>query len=353
MQDKAYPRHGLLHFEDVIVGQRVPFGRKQVTKEEIVAFARAYDPQLIHLDEEVAKRSIVGGLCASGFHSCAILMRMLADEVLNKATSLGSPGMDEVKWLKPVRPDDLLTARYTCTGKRVLGSRPHVGLAAVTFEMLNQAGDVVMVWMSNQLLAVRHPGAEVAAVPSPKQARTTEALVSLWDMPAGPPPSTQSNFFEDRVIGEFADLGSHTFTKPEIVAFAREYDPQPFHLDEEAAKSSLFGALCASSWHTAAHYIRLSVALRHGIEDKIRAAGGAVAIYGPSPGFKNVRWLKPVYVGDTITYRNRTTQKIDLKSRPERGLVVTETQGRNQKGEIVFAINGQILAERRQPYRAS
>lgn len=66
-----------------------------------------------------------------------------------------------------------------------------------------------------------------------------------------------------------------------------------------------------------------------------------------------MRWLKPVYAGDTITYRNRTTQKIDLKSRPERGLVVTETQGRNQKGEIVFAITGQILAERREPYRAS
>jgi acyl dehydratase len=351
MQDKAYPRHDLLHFEDVIVGQTVPFGRKLVTKAEIVAFASAYDPQLIHLDEDVAKNSIVGGLCASGFHSCAMLMRMLADDVLNRATSLVSPGMDEVKWLKPVRPGDRLTARYTCTGKRVLGSRPHVGLAAVTFEMLNQAGDVVMAWMSNQLLSVRHPRA-TAAAPAPGQARTTEALVSLWDMPAGPPPSTRSNYFEDRVIGEFADLGSHTFTKPEIVAFAREYDPQPFHLDEEAAKSSLFGALCASGWHTAAHYIRLSVALRHGIEDKIRAAGGTVAIYGPSPGFKNVRWLKPVYVDDTITYRNRTTQKIDLKSRPERGLVVTETQGRNQKGEIVFAITGQILAERRKPYQA-
>ena len=349
MQDEAPSRSDLLHFEDIVVGETVPFGRKQVTKEEIVAFASAYDPQLIHLDEEVAKRSIVGGLCASGFHSCAILMRMLADDVLNKATSLGSPGMDEVKWLKPVRPDDVLTARYTCTSKRVLGSRPNVGLAAVTFEMLNQAGDVVMIWMSNQLLAVRHPGG--AAPATQGSAKAGAALQNLWDLPAGPAPSVQSNYFEDRVIGECAELGSHTFTKPEIIAFAREYDPQPFHLDEEAAKSSLFGALCASGWHTAAHYIRLSVALRHGIEAKIRAAGGKVAIYGPSPGFKNVRWLKPVFAGDTITYRNRTTQKIDLKSRPERGLIASETQGRNQNGEIVFAINGQILAERREPYR--
>jgi acyl dehydratase len=351
MQEKTAAHADLLHFEDLVVGQTVPFGRKRVTKEDIVAFASAYDPQPIHLDEEVARRSIVGGLCASGFHSCAILMRMLADDVLNKATSLGSPGMDEVKWLKPVRPDDVLTARYTCTCKRVLGSRPNVGLSAVTFEMLNQAGDVVMIWRSNQLWRVRHPAAVAPAAPSSGSAKVGQALQSLWDMP-GPAPSERSNYFEDRVIGETADLGSHTFAKDEIVAFAREFDPQPFHLDEAAARSSLFGALCASGWHTAAHYIRLSVALRQGLEAKIRAAGGKVAIYGPSPGFKNVRWLKPVYVGDTITYRNRTTEKIDLKSRPERGLIVSETQGRNQKGEIVFAINGQILAERREPYRA-
>ena len=122
------------------------------------------------------------------------------------------------------------------------------------------------------------------------------------------------------MIGECADLGSHTFEKDEIVAFAREFDPQPFHLDEAAAKSSLFGALCASGWHTAAHYIRLSVALAPGDRGQDPAAGGTSPSTGPSPGFKNVRWLKPVYVGDTITYRNRTTEKIDLKSRPERGL---------------------------------
>ncbi len=339
----------LLHYEDITVGETVPFGRKRVTKDEIVAFARAYDPQLFHLDEEVAKQSIVGGLCASGFHSCAILMRMLADEVLNKATSLGSPGMDEVKWLKPVRPGDDLTARYTCTSKRVLGSRPNVGLAPVTFEMLNQAGDVVMIWRSNQLLAVRHPETKA---PSPAGPKVQSApLQSLWDV-TGPAPSETSIYFEDRVIGECADLGSHAFTKDEIVSFAEEFDPQPFHLDEEAAKSSLFGALCASGWHTAAHYVRLSIASRQRIEAKIRAAGGRVAVYGPSPGFKNVRWLKPVFVGDTISYRTRTTETITLKSRPERGLIVTETQGRNQKGEIVFSINGQILAERREPYRA-
>jgi acyl dehydratase len=152
------PETPLVHFDDIVVGETVPFGRKVVSKDEIIAFARAFDPQPFHLDEEAAKGSMIGRLCASGWHSCAMLMHMLADEVLNKAASLGSPGLEEVKWTKPVFPGDVLSARYTCTAKRVLGSRPEVGLCTVLFEMLNQDGDVVMTWNGSQLFKVRTPG---------------------------------------------------------------------------------------------------------------------------------------------------------------------------------------------------
>jgi acyl dehydratase len=147
-----------IYFEDFVVGETVSFGRKVVSKEEIIAFARAFDPQPFHLDEEAAKSSLIGRLCASGWHSCAMLMRMLADDVLNKAASLGSPGLDEVKWLKPVLPGDELIGRYTCTAKRVLASRPGVGLCQVLFEMLNQDGDVLMTWSGSQFFKVRTPG---------------------------------------------------------------------------------------------------------------------------------------------------------------------------------------------------
>jgi acyl dehydratase len=149
----------LIHFEDIVVGATVPFGRKVDSKHEIIAFAQAFDPQPFHLDEEAAKGSLIGRLCASGWHSCAMLMRMLADEVLNQAASLGAPGLGEVKWTMPVFPGDVLTARYTCTAKRVLGSRPEVGLCQMLFEMLNQDGDIVMTWNSNQFLKLRAPGA--------------------------------------------------------------------------------------------------------------------------------------------------------------------------------------------------
>jgi acyl dehydratase len=154
------PEAALIHFEDIVVGATVPFGHKVVSRDEIVAFARAFDPQPFHLDEEAAKSSLIGRLCASGWHSCGMLMRMLADEVLNNAASLGSPGLDEVKWLKPVFPGDGLTARYTCTAKRVLASRPGVGLCQMLFEMLNQHGDVVMTWFGSQFFRVRMPGVD-------------------------------------------------------------------------------------------------------------------------------------------------------------------------------------------------
>lgn len=144
-------------WEDVVVGETVPFGRRAVSKEEIVAFAGAFDPQLLHLDEEAAKDSLIGRLCASGWHSCAMFMQMIVEGVLHSAAGLGSPGLEEVKWLKPVFPGDELTGRYTCTSKRVLRSRPGVGLCEILFEMLNQHGEVVMTWEAAQLLGLRAP----------------------------------------------------------------------------------------------------------------------------------------------------------------------------------------------------
>jgi acyl dehydratase len=164
------------------------------------------------------------------------------------------------------------------------------------------------------------------------------------------------SYFEDLRIGERNEIGRHTFTAEEIKGFATRYDPQPFHLDEDAARASLFGALCASGWHTAAHLIRGIVLTRAHAEaatDAVAAARGERrAVYGPSPGFRDLRWLKPVYVGDTITYRGRLIEKVEMKSRPGRGLLASAMQGRNQRGEIVFAVTSLVLADRRKPVRS-
>ncbi len=156
-----------------------------------------------------------------------------------------------------------------------------------------------------------------------------------------------SNWFEDLEIGRKTVMGSHTFTAEEIKEFAQKFDPQPFHLDEAAAKASLMGALCASGWHTASWYVHFNITTRQQREAEIVARGQAMAVWGPSPGFKDLKWPKPVFTGDTVTYSQTIAGKVDLKSRPERGLLVQHGEGLNQQGELVFRVTGQILVPRR------
>ncbi len=156
-----------------------------------------------------------------------------------------------------------------------------------------------------------------------------------------------SNYFEDLVLGHQAVLGAHTFTADEIKAFARKYDPQAFHLDEDAARASIMGALCASGWHTASHYVGFNIRNRQKREAEITARGEVMAVWGPSPGFKDLKWPRPVFVGDTVTYRQTISGLVDLKSRPERGLLQHLGEGHNQTGQLVFQVTGQILVPRR------
>ena len=158
-----------------------------------------------------------------------------------------------------------------------------------------------------------------------------------------------STYFEDLVVGRVVELGAHTFASDEIKVFAAKYDPQPFHLDEDAAKASLFGALCASGWHTVAIYTGFNIRLRQKAEAVATARGETIARWGPSPGFKDLIWPRPVFAGDTIVFRQTIANKIELKSRPERGMLVTRGEGFNQKGEPVFGVTGQILVPRREP----
>jgi acyl dehydratase len=336
-----------IHHEDIEVGKTMACGSRQLSREEIIAFGRAFDPQPMHTDEEAAKATLVGGLCASGWHTCAIMMRILCDGLINRMAGLGSPGVDEVRWRKPVRPGVMMRVSYTPQEKRILASRPDVGLSKVLVALSDDQGEILCTWLTNQLIRVRHPAPADAG--TPRKARP--AMESLWDGPGPEGPPKPDGFFEDRVIGEITDLGQHTFGREEIIAFARQFDPQPFHLDEEAARASLFGGLCASGWHTAAHFIRGVIATRQAATAAARSQGQRLAVYGPSPGFRNLAWYKPVFAGDTIRYRARLAEKIDLATRPERGLLASLVQGCNQHGEIVFAVVSQILAERRESYK--
>jgi acyl dehydratase len=154
-------------------------------------------------------------------------------------------------------------------------------------------------------------------------------------------------FFEDIRIGQKSEIGRHTFTAEEIKRFAARYDPQPFHLDEAAATRSHFGALCASGWHTAAVCMRMLVARKDRVVAELEARGEPVATWGPSPGFRELKWVKPVYVGDTITYASEPIEKRESKSRPGWGLLFSRNTGTNQHGEMVYSFIGSAFIERR------
>ncbi len=148
-----------LHFEDFQPGAVAIYGPRLVTREEIVAFAAEFDPQPMHLDEAAAANTLLGGLGASGWHTCCLMMRMMADAFVLNSSSMGSPGIDEVNWHKPLRPGVRVRLRTTVLEARVSRSRPAVGLVKFRFEMVDEADVVVMTQVNTLMLGRREPGA--------------------------------------------------------------------------------------------------------------------------------------------------------------------------------------------------
>jgi len=134
----------MLYFEDFPPGDVRESPARTVTREEMLAFAREFDPQPFHVDDDAATRTIYGGLIASGWHTVAIYMRLMWESYLKDTASLGSPGVDEVRWLKPVRPGDTLRARFTVIEAIPSRSKPDRGVIRSLSEVVNQHGEVVM-----------------------------------------------------------------------------------------------------------------------------------------------------------------------------------------------------------------
>ena len=145
-----------MYFEDYQPGQTSLFGAYLVTESEIKEFAGKYDPQFFHLDDEAAKQSLFGGLCASGWHTASMFMRMLIDNLPEEHGSLGSPGINHLKWLKPVYPGYILCVKSCVTECRLSESKPGVGLICVHYEIVNQDDMTVMTLESNSFFKCRN-----------------------------------------------------------------------------------------------------------------------------------------------------------------------------------------------------
>jgi acyl dehydratase len=131
------------YFEDFVAGQEIALGSRLVTEEEIIAFATQFDPQPFHLDHEAAAKSIFGRLAASGWHTCSMIMRMVVDGILNDSSSMGSPGLENIRWIKPVHAGDTLNVVYSTKEVRPSASKPDRGVVITVWKATNQHGELV------------------------------------------------------------------------------------------------------------------------------------------------------------------------------------------------------------------
>jgi acyl dehydratase len=329
-------------FEDFPVGTVVHFRGYEVTEAEIIAFARAFDPQPMHLDPEAAQATRMKGLTAPGMLNCSMVMRLYYDGLLADAEGLGAPGLDETRWLFPVRPGMVLSAELRVTSARVSRSRPDMGLVGIEIDTRDQTSALLMTQRFTGLFARRDTTPPPPPDTSPKAAPAAQVELPCFDDPLVN-LTRFAHRHEDVVIGARVALGSKLFTREDIIDFASKYDPQPFHLSDEGAATSHFGRLAASGWHTAANYMRRFIDTR----DHIRADAASLPFVlnpgGPSPGFRNLRWLRPVHAGDTITYDTTVIAKEQHPTRPNLGVARNRATGVNQNGVKVFEIEGSSL----------
>jgi acyl dehydratase len=155
------------------------------------------------------------------------------------------------------------------------------------------------------------------------------------------------HFFEDMAVGQRREVGSFTFTADGIRKFAAQFDPQRFHLDEEEGRKSLFGGLAASGWHVGSVCMKLMVADGQRRAKAAAERGEKIAVWGPSPGFRELRWIRPVLAGDTVSFASEVESLRLSEKRPEWGIVTARNTGTNQRGELVYSLLATAFVPRR------
>jgi acyl dehydratase len=332
MDDRA----NLRYFEDIESGETHQSGTYKITREEILAFANMYDPQPFHLDDAAAEASVLGGLAASGWHTTAIGMYLFFHAFVKHVAGMGAPGVDEVRWLRPVRPADELTLNISIPATRLSASRPDRGFISVVLDLRNGTGETVMTERFSMMVQRRGAAQGIRAPLAPSAVQAT--------VPDIPPPVDLklSGFLNEAVIGAETALGSQLFTPDAIIAFAQKFDPQYFHTDPERAKESHFGGLVASGWQTSALWMKSYIDARDRSAVLRASQNMPVAIAGPSPGFANMKWLRPVTAGETISFYTKVTGTRPL-ARPGWGLLETFNTGLAGDGAVVFSFEGRIL----------
>ncbi|MDR1827527.1 MAG: MaoC family dehydratase N-terminal domain-containing protein [Methylobacteriaceae bacterium] len=327
-------------FEDFRVGDALEPVGLTVDGEELLAFAREFhcfgaSPPC---DDPAESAAALGG--APGWFMVSLLVRSRADSLYSKSTIRGGVGMSKMHWLRPVRAGDRLTCFMAVRAARRSRSMADIGLVTMEGSVVNGNGDLISTSVNTVMFGVRGAAAIPRSVEPPAGAapRPVPAAATPFVLP----------FMEDLIPGRSWSLGSRTFDAAAIKAYARRYDPEPFHTDEDAAKKSFFGGLCASGIQTALTWSGLSSRFHNAAREQALREGVTrlpkVALHA---GFRHLRWFKPVYAGDTVTYRAGIVRRRRCPRQPGWGIVTLRATGENQYGETVLEFFPTVVLEAR------
>lgn len=339
------------YFEDLTVGEQVDLGSLSVSTQEIVDFARRYDPQPMHLDPVAAEKSALKGLAGSGWQSCTLANRRFVEGFTAGTAYQGLAGVEECRWIKPFYPAERagpLTMRLEVEALSPSESRPEYGLARVKLETLQRdpaagpdaAPRLICLQRFRTMIARRTP----AELSEPRIERAPAESRARAPARSAEAALAYANTREALACGP-ALLGAAAFSAEEIKAFAREFDPLSFHLEEAAARNSLFGGLTASGWHVMCRYMRLVIEARTAAiaalppEKQAAAAAGM----GPSPGYRNLRWLRPIRPGDVLRYISTPTRVRAKEHWKDWAVLHATLEAENQNGELVMRFDSEAM----------
>lgn len=321
----------MLYFEDFAVGRTEPYGVLTIDEAEMLAFAREFDPQPMHLDRQSEQARLMGGLLASGWFTVSANMRLMVDGFLGQSSSMAGPGVSSVRWAKPVRAGDVLDGRFTILDRKASRSKPDRGFVRFLLTLTNRADELVFEQDCLVMFGRREP------------ARDAEETASAIARPIPgdlPPMPTHESLgpIDDIPVGAVVRWGDHHFSEEAIIRFGKRFDPQAFHTSRAGGEASHFGGLVASGWHSAAAWLRTVIDRWAVLE-----AAGPVPARGPGFGLKDVVWFKPVYARDTLTYYSKVLEARRSASKPGWGILTQHNYAYNQRGELALAFVGSAL----------
>ena len=334
-----------LAFEDLNVGDSFPLGPYTMREADTVRFAKVFDPQPLHLDREVARQSLLRELSASGWHTAAIVMRLFYQSYAHKVRSLGSPGIAHVDWPSAVFVGDTVVGHGEILELRPSRSRPNLGIATIRMALKGRDDKDVLRTQWTVMIGRRHP-AEAAAVQASSHSRATVPVPGIDNHES---PNASMLWFETLPMEKTFHLGEARITADEIKVFAREFDPQPFHVDDAAADAGPFGGLSASGWHTCGLWMRANVLTRAAVvaglpesERQPIITNGIVGI-----GCRDISWPRPVRPDVPLHSYVTLESKQESRSMPDWGLVRLRAEMIDGAGELVLRVYPTILIPRK------